>query len=82
MIICDTPTHTQKRMHAVLLASSLAVLIYGKMMIRVLNIVEVWRPLRIMYTTNLVLFWDVNEEISVEIVLLFYKYSQNHLFSR
>ena len=51
-------------------------------MIRVLNIVEVWRPLRIMYTTNLVLFWGVNEEIPEEIVFLFYKYSQNHLFSR
>ena len=51
------------------------------MMIRVLNIDEVWRTLRIMYTMYLVFFSGVNGEIPVEIGVLFYKYSQNHLFS-
>ena len=53
----------------------------GIMMIRVLNIDEVWRTLRIMYTMYLVFFSGVNGEIPVEIGVLFYKYSQNHLFS-
>ena len=53
----------------------------GIMMIRVLNIDDVWRTLRIMYTMYLVLFSGVNGEIPVEIGVLFYKYSQNHLFS-
>ena len=63
------------------LALEMPQLLNGIMMIRVLNIDEVWRTLRIMYTMYLVLFSGVNGEIPVEIGVLFYKYSQNHLFS-